>query len=272
MKLSISNIAWQLEEEQTISQILERFNVTGVEIAPTKIFKNPLQVTLAEVEDYKNFWHCRGIDIVAMQSLLFGRPDLTIFENADKRNETFSYLSSLIQLGSKLGVKVLVFGAPKNRKIGNLDPHKAEEIALDFFYGLGEIAKQYGMIFCIEPNPQVYECDFINTSQEGYLLVTKANSQGLGLHLDAAAITLTQESIESCLENTFSHLCHFHISEPYLNLIGSGGVDHQLFGQVLSKLDYQGWVSIEMIPKSQTDNLLNVTQALETATQYYILS
>ena len=37
MKLSVSNIAWNIEEEQEIFDILLSNGVTGIEVAPTKI-------------------------------------------------------------------------------------------------------------------------------------------------------------------------------------------------------------------------------------------
>lgn len=100
-----------------------------------------------------------------MQALLFGRPDLTIFAKAEKRQETFTYLVETIELGSKLGAKVLVFGAPKNRKIGGLNYEQTQEIAVEFFHKIGELAANLGINFCIEPNPQVYDCDFITDSR-----------------------------------------------------------------------------------------------------------
>lgn len=269
MKIAVSNIAWQVEEEESIAEIMQNLNIKGVEIAPTKIWKIPLLSTNNEVESYKNFWQSRGIQIVAMQALLFGRPDLTIFEGAEKRRETFKYLSGMIELGSKLGARVLVFGSPKNRRIGNLSWQKAEEIARLFFYDLGKIAAKHGMIFCIEPNPSVYDCDFITNSTQGLELVTKINSEGFGLHLDAAGMTLSEEVIQPALKQSFCRLRHFHISEPSLAPLGEGGVNHQTFATTLANLKYEGWTSIEMRSQTPASNSLHVTRALKTAINYY---
>jgi sugar phosphate isomerase/epimerase len=269
MKIAISNIAWQLEEEESIAEIMQELGIKGVEIAPTKIWKVPLSAADSEIESYKNFWQSRGIEIVAMQALLYGRPDLTIFQETQKRQETFQYLASIIELGSKLGVRVLVFGSPKNRMISHLSWEEAEAIALPFFFDLGEVAAQHDLIFCIEPNPPAYNCDFITNSQQGLELVAKVNNKGFGLHLDAAGMTLSEESIEPTLKQALDRLCHFHISEPYLGQVGEGKVDHQKFGDLLAKLNYQGWKSIEMKAQSPDSNHLHVMQALETAMQYY---
>lgn len=269
MKIAISNIAWQIEEEEAISQILKDFGIKGVEIAPTKVWKNPLSATSDEIRSYKQFWNDRGIDIVAMQALLFGRPDLTIFESAEVRKKSFDYLSGMIRLGVQLGVNTLVFGSPKNRRIGDMKLEEAMEIAQSFFYELGEVAHQNGVIFCLEPNPAIYNCDFITDSQQGLDLVNRTNSQGFRLHLDAAGMTLSEEPIELSLSQSFSYLCHFHISEPYLGIVGDNVVDHKIFGQTLEQLNYSGWMSIEMKAQNAENNTPYVRQALETAIEYY---
>jgi sugar phosphate isomerase/epimerase len=129
MKIAISNIAWQIEEEPAIANLLQQLNIKGVEIAPTKIWQNPLTATDAEIKNYREFWQGYGIEIVAMQALLFGRNDLTIFESKEKRQATLSYLYKIIELGNKLGVNVLVFGSPKNRTIGDLPEAEVQKIA-----------------------------------------------------------------------------------------------------------------------------------------------
>ena len=269
MKIAISNIAWQQKEEENVAQIMQHFGIKGVEIAPTKIWQFPLLATEEEIYSYRKFWQSRNIKIVAMQALLFGRNDLTIFQDSSKRQETLLYLVGMIELGRKLGAKILVFGSPKNRKIGDLDVQKAKKIAHVFFYELGEIAAKYEMFFCIEPNPTAYECDFITTSWQGLELVTQTNSKGFGLHLDAAGMSLSQEYLATALNNCHRQLCHFHISEPYLAPIGEGGVKHRIFAQILSELNYNRWVSIEMKALNDRDNIVHVTQALEKAIQYY---
>lgn len=269
MKLAISNIAWSATEEDTVAGVMQAMKITGVEIAPTKIWPSPLAAGDAEIRDYREFWGSRGIQIVAMQALLFGRSDLTIFEQEQKRRETFAHLSGMIGLGAKLGAKVLVFGSPKNRKVGDLDQAEIERIAVPFFHGLGELALECGVTFCIEPNPTAYDADFITTSAQGLDLVRKVDSQGFGLHLDAAGMTLSQEPIESAVATSLPSLRHFHISDPYLEEIGTGGVRHDLFAKVLAAGHYKNWVSIEMKAQSSDSCLESVERVLRKALDHY---
>ena len=269
MKLAISNIAWSPDEDEAISGLMREYGVTGVEIAPTKIWPHPLTTSSGELTAYTRFWHSRGIRLSSMQALLFGRPDLTIFETAEKRQETLDYLKGITRIGGRLGAEVLVFGSPRNRSIGALNKEIAEEIAIQFFRQVGQFAESNGLIFCIEPNPEAYGCDFVTTSAEGRDLVAKVGHPGFGLHLDAAGMSLSHENIEVELEKSVSELCHFHISEPDLRPIGSDGVDHQLFASTLSSLGYEGWLSVEMRAPGTTGTVGGIAEALGVVRQYY---
>lgn len=263
MKIAVSNIAWDFSEEGPAAELLQKKKIKGVEIAPTKIWPSPLEASEESVSAYRSWWEERGIAVVAFQALLFGRPDLTLFESEDTREKTFHYLAGIIELASRLGAKVMVFGSPKNRLVGSRDRDRVWETATDFFRRLGERAAKAQTVFCIEPNAAAYGCDFIRTAQEGRELVRRVNHPGFGLHLDAGVLTLNGESYEKELEESLDCLRHFHISEPHLALIGSGGVDHARIASHLKKTDYRGWVSIEMRNGLQSSNLKAVELALD---------
>ena len=54
----------------------------------------------------------RGVSVVALQALLFGRPDLVLFESPERRSATLDYLEGVLRLASWLGAGPLVFGSP----------------------------------------------------------------------------------------------------------------------------------------------------------------
>lgn len=270
MKLAISNIAWHIEQDPAVARIMRQFNAVGVEIAPTKIWPAPLSVSDAAIEDYRQFWEDHGIRIVAMQALLYGRPDLTIFDDESRRDATFRYLCGIIELGSKLGATALVFGSPGNRKTDGRAQADVERISLEFFSAVGKVADSYDLTFCIEPNPVEYGCDFITNSEQGLDLVRRVGVPGFGLHLDAAAMTLSRESIAQALGKAAPSIKHFHISEPNLAPIGDAGVDHAAVAAALRDAGYAGWVSIEMRAPDHDAALEQVQSALAIARDLYI--
>lgn len=73
MKLSISNIAWDLSEENKVMDIMRSYNLNGIEIAPTKLWEIPIDLSDQTITDYLKKTESFGLRIVAMQSLLFNR-------------------------------------------------------------------------------------------------------------------------------------------------------------------------------------------------------
>ncbi|MBI5237721.1 MAG: sugar phosphate isomerase/epimerase [Deltaproteobacteria bacterium] len=244
--------------------------VAAVEVAPTKVWASPLSASADEVKRYRGLWEERGISIAAMQALLFGRPDLVMFSSDGARRDTLEYLRGMIRLASLLGATVLVFGSPKNRIKGALSNEEADAIAVPFFRALGQEAHEHGVCLCIEPNAPEYGCDYVTDCAQGMKLVRKVGHPGFGLHLDAACMTLVKDDPLESFAGAGGHLRHFHISEPWLGRIGSGGVDHKGFSRALKESGYGNLLSIEMKALSGPDNAPNVRAALEFSIRQYL--
>ena len=247
MKLAVSNIAWPTEQDAAVADVLCDLGVTGVEVAPTKVWPRPPEATDAEIDAYRRFWNDRGIAIVAAQSLLFGRPDLTLFDSDDTRRKTLDYLTGIIKLCARLGAGPLVFGSPKNRRVGSMPRLRAWTEAVSFFRRLADIAGAADTTIVLEANPLEYGADFITRAAEAIDLVRAVNHAGFRLHQDTGCMTLANDPIRETFDAGFPWLRHFHVSEPDLDPPGtSARVDHAAFAAELADRGYAGWVSLEM--------------------------
>ncbi|WP_181243286.1 sugar phosphate isomerase/epimerase family protein [Glaciihabitans tibetensis] len=266
----MSNIAWSPEEETEVADLLRELDVHQVEIAPTKVFPDPTEVSGAALDGYIDFWRDRNVSIVAFQSMLFGRPDLQVFDSGDLRRETFQRLASFVNLAGRMGVRALVFGSPKNRVVpGSMSSHQAMDIAVPFFRDLGRVAEDAGTIFCIEPNPAVYGCNFVNTAAEGFALVSMVDTPGFRLHLDAAGMTLAGDNLTDAISSSASMLTHFHVSAPQLGELEEQVVDHSLAAAALTDTGYTGTLSIEMRSGAPGEASRRVRDAVALARRHY---
>ena len=68
MKLSISNIAWDSENDKKVYELMKKYSYEGLEIAPTKIFfENPYE-KLEKAEVWKKDLNDKyGFKISSMQ-------------------------------------------------------------------------------------------------------------------------------------------------------------------------------------------------------------
>jgi D-psicose/D-tagatose/L-ribulose 3-epimerase len=245
VRFAVSNIAWPREQDEAVAAVLNEHGVAGIEAAPTKLWPHPLQASDSDIDTVRRFWADRGIAIVAAQALLFGKPDLTIFESATTRAATLEYLGGIVRVCAKLGASALVFGSPKNRRVGSLPTDEAMRIAVEFFTRLGEASAKANTCIVMEANPPVYGADFVTCAAEAIELVERVNHPGFRLHLDTGCMTLAGDPIAETFARGSRWMKHFHVSEPNLDPPGtSGQVDHATFAKALR--DYTGWISLEM--------------------------
>jgi D-psicose/D-tagatose/L-ribulose 3-epimerase len=269
MTLTVSNIAWPADEEQDVATELAALGVTAVEIAPTKVFTDPLAVEDCELERYLAFWADHGIAVVAFQSMLFGHPELTIFDDAKTRARTVDHLTGFIELAGRMGATALVFGSPKNRRMpAGMSREQADAIAAEVFAELGDTAGANGTVFCLEPNPVDYDCNFVVNAREGGELVARVDNAGFGLHLDTAGMTLAGDDLYEAI-TTHPQIRHFHISAPFLGELDETAVDYARSAAALETIGYSGNVSIEMRPGAPGESAQRVRRAVEVARRFY---
>lgn len=244
MKLAISNIAWEKHDDPKILKKLKSYDVEGIEVAPTKIWANWDGATPHNAEAYRKQMANEGFVIPAMQAILFGRHDLQIFE-PECHTFFLEHIKFVADLSAGLGAKVLVLGAPKNRRRGQIAMSQAVEIAREFLCQAGEICSSRGCCIGLEHNPVEYGCDFITNVADARELVDLVNHKGVQLHLDSAGIHMCGGEITEIIKNA-GPFVHYHISEPMLEPIQNCDVDHANAFNALKEINYAGWVSIEM--------------------------
>ncbi len=269
MNIAVSNVAWEFSENDKVVDVFHHYDVKGIEIAPTKVWESPTTVSDAAIKRHSTYWTDKGITPVAIQSILFGHTELTIFQDKITRTKTLSYLKEMIRVSAVLGAKAIVFGSPKNRITYGLDHHTVMDIAIPFFTELGEIAKQYHMFFCIEPNAKAYGNDFITNTNEGVTFVQMVNHPNVGLNLDTGIMTINQESYADVIARALPYVYHVHISEPFLEPIGTKETNHLALASALRSVNYTRWVSVEMKGNKPPHNIDALDQSLKLVTSIY---
>ncbi len=271
MKLAISNIAWDPNEDEAVFKLMRKHGFSGLEVAPGRVFEKPFEASAGDISKFVSGLLLYGIRPVAMQALLFGRPDLKIFGPAETRIQTLEYLKNMILFAERLGISPLVFGSPKNRDSAGMDKNAAATIALDFFGEIGRFASAHGAKLCIEPNPAAYGTDFINTTREAAYFVKKVNDSGFALHIDTGAIIMNGEEPDSSAGAFASMAAHVHISAPGLDpvLNDARRGTHEKISLALKKSDYAGWGSIEMKKPGASGRLETIEKALSFVREIY---
>lgn len=254
MRLSISNIAWEEKYDEEMYEFIARNKYNGLEIAPTRLIKENPYSHIEEIQKIaKQLKEKYELNICSIQSIWYGKNE-KIFESEEERRELLNYTKKAIDYASAINCGNIVFGCPKNRNIKNLKTDY--EIAVEFFREIGNYAKQKNVCFSIEPNPTIYNTNFINTTKEAIELVKIIDNEGIKLNIDLGTIIQNDEDIEILREHT-NLINHVHISEPNLEIIKERKIHNDLI-DILKEENYQGYISIEMKKNNDIENVKQI--------------
>lgn len=266
--ISVSNIAWDTAIDSDIAEILEKLEIHCIDIAPGKYFTNFASTADDSVLKVRQWWSNRGFSIIGMQSLLYGTQGLNLFGNEDVQKKMLDHLAHVCRIGALLGANKLVFGSPKNRDRGGMEDSQANQIALHFFYRLGEIAKEYGVIVCLEPNPPCYGANFLTKTIDTFHFVSQLSHPNVKMQLDTGAFFINEESF-GLLDLIGNQIGHIHISEPNLSVLGTESVDHIAMGARLKDVCPLIPRTIEMLNKNSALSISSIEQAVHLAKRFY---
>jgi D-psicose/D-tagatose/L-ribulose 3-epimerase len=269
VRLAISNIAWDISEDASVAGLLRKFGVDAVDVAPAKYFPDPACAKDEDISKVRQWWADHGVEITGMQALLFGTTGLNVFGETKGREAMLDHLRAVCRIGAGLGATRLVFGSPKNRDRTGLSDAQAIDQAVGFFRRLGTTAEEYGVIVCLEPNPNRYGGNFMTTSVETAHVVAAVGHRAVRMQFDTGALTINGESPDAVLECSSSFIGHVHASEPDLVPLGDGGTDHQLMQKALSQHLPEHVVSIEMVATRDEPHLQSIERALVCAVECY---
>lgn len=268
IRLSASNIAWDVCEDDAVAKVLRNAGIDQIDIAPGKYFPDP-QLTLdAEIDRVRDRWNERGFTITGMQALLFGTSGLNLFSDAG--GVMFDRLCQMARIGSRLGARTMTFGSPKQRDRTGIDDTSALRIAGDLFRRLGDVALQGGITVCLEPNPASYGCNFLTTTLETAEFIRALDHPAVRLQLDVGAMAMNRESPTECVAEFAPLIGHVHASEPGLATLGDGGALHGEAGAALRKRRPDLTVTIEMAASSSEPHCEAMKRAAKLARAAYV--
>jgi D-psicose/D-tagatose/L-ribulose 3-epimerase len=266
MRPAVSNIAWSAADDDAAFDMLAAADVRHLEIAPTRIWPDLATVGEAAARDGADRIRSRGLSICGFQALLFGKPELLVF-GTDEGKACLDYLAAVCRLANWMGAKALVFGSPKNRLRGALRFEEAFARAREFFRAAGDAAARQDVVICLEPNPAIYGCDFLQTAAEAAAMVEAVDSPGIRLNLDMGELIQHRSDAGQAVREFLPFAGHFHASEPMLEPFEPRREEHRQAARALEEAGYEGVVSLEM--KSPAGGLSVVRQALRDMLEVY---
>lgn len=241
MRLSVSNIGWDAAYDESMYAFLQQQGFCGLEIAPSRIFSQQPYQQLEQAKMFANDIQQKyDLQICSMQSIWYGKTQ-KIVESESAREELFRYTKQAIAFAVAVGCQNLVFGCPKNRVVSDA---KEKSVIVDFLIRLADEAFEKGVVIALEANPQIYNTNFVNTTQEAVELVKRVGHPALKINLDIGTIVSNNEDLNILADN-IGMISHVHISEPFLRPLEHRTL-HREVKEILESGGYEKYVSLEM--------------------------
>jgi len=251
-RLAISNIAWKPAEQEAVHAILQELGVHGMEIAPGLAFAgepDPFAPSQAAAFSFLQALQRRGLELVSMQSLLFGVQDALLFGTDGQRGRFKDGLMRATSLARRLGVKNLVMGSPANRVIPDgMSRGNAWRIAAGLFREIGDCCFQFGAKLALEPNPATYGTNFLTCIDETVEFAQMVGHPAVAVNFDIGSLHMNGEigAADQCFAKAEPFVSHVHISEPQLAPAPKDAKQFEALARSILKRGYVGWLSIEM--------------------------
>ncbi len=182
--------------------------------------------------------------VFADKGLMFTDP------NKEKRAEVTKIFKGFIDLASEYG-RLVNIGRVRGR-IGSDGQEEAEKRFVDVARELCEYAQPKNVKLILEPVNR-YEINFINSVSEGVELMKKVNMPNMKLMPDIFHMNIEDVTIGNELEKNINFIEYIHLADSNRLAPGQGHTDFDDIFSHLKKAGYNGWVSIEILPKPDPD-------------------
>lgn len=264
MELSVSNLAWEADDDQRAVDLLKHFGVGHLDLVPGRYFKKPWQEPISNWKELQFHWEKMGMKFAGMQSLLYGFGEASLFGSREDQEGLKNALLAIFVRAKAVGISRLVLGSPKNRLVpigfGSPNPH-----AVSFFSELACDAEALGIELLLEPNSRRHGCNFVNTTQAAIEIASAVASPSFGVNFDLGA-ELDSPSFDSVSPSDFKFLRHSHVSSPDLGVIkGLAEPEARMFNS--ASLGGAEFIVLEQLASGKS-SMRNLEESLETVTAW----
>lgn len=240
---SFSALAYKGNIEENIAHIKE-LGYDGVELA----VRNPNEL---DVEYVKSLVVTNNLTVPAIGTgQAFGEEGLSFTsDDSSVREKAVHRIKDQITLAKKFGA-VVIIGLV--RGIVSKDADKTEAY-INMSAAFNECASfDSNVKIVIEPINR-YETNLLNTVSETLQFIEELGKPNVGILLDTFHMNIEEPSIIESMKVAKDKIFHFHVADSNRWHPGAGHIDFYEIYETLQKVNYDGFVSAEILPKPNSD-------------------
>jgi len=164
----------------------------------------------------------------------------------ERRAEAARRLNDLIDVAGEHGA-VLIIGLLRGVRLVDDDAERTVDLLAETLAACADHAATRGVDIVLEAINR-YETKLLQTAAETVAVIESIGGDNVGVLLDTFHMNIEEVSPAAAIRATGPHLRHFHVADSNRWAPGSGHID---FGEILTALDdieYEGWISAEILP------------------------
>ena len=246
-----SALAFKEDFEESIKKVAD-LGFDGAELA----VRNPKDL---KVEDVIKIIKENNLEVPAIGTgQAYGEEGLS-FSDSDEviRKMAVERINDQIVFASNFNAQVII-GLIRGNVEESVGRAEAEEWTIDCLRECTEFAKEYNIRLTLEPVNR-YESNFINTLNEGIEFIKRVGASNLGLLADTFHMNIEEISIYDSIIQAKNYITHVHFADSNRWAPGCGHIDFKKVIETLKKINYQGYVSAEILPLPDPNSCARLT-------------
>ncbi len=230
-----------------------RLGYDGVELIttdPASLQTQPLRSLLAANRLQVSAIASGGMAFAAKLTLL--HPDPAMAALARRR------LDQMIELASSIGAPVVTIGSFRGRVVNGLERSR-QELA-EVLSRAGQRARDCGVRLALEPLNR-YEADLFHSAAEALAFAQELNNPAIGILLDTYHVNIEECSWTEPYRQVMAagKLFYAHLGDNNRLPPGQGLIDFPAILRTLREVEYEGWLSAELLPLPDLDTAAQLT-------------
>ncbi len=255
MKIAFSSNAFRKYSLLETIDILSKAGYKGIEIMCDVPHAYPPHLNKEAIMNIKGKLEEKDIKVSNLNAFMmtaigdFHHPSW-IEKDKAKREQRINHTIDCVRLAEELEVDTISTepGGPVNGM--GMDRKEALKLFIDGINRVVEVARPAGIKVLVEPEPDL----LIQTSAEFKEFIDQVDTEYIALNCDLGHHFCVGEDPCKVLEEFKDVIHHIHIediaaSREHVHVaLGKGAMDFNAISRTLKKINYQGWITVELYP------------------------
>jgi sugar phosphate isomerase/epimerase len=191
-----------------------------------------------------------NIKVSSICSIFTGEERDLTNKSAVNRGKAIDYTKRVADLAAASGAAVVIVApSPVGKMAPESQPEQEWAWAVEGIQAVAEHAAKQDVKLCIEAWNR-YETHFINRIPQALELMRAVNRPNVGVMGDTFHMNIDDPNIADAIRDAGPALIHIHFADSNRAAPGQGHTDFVPIMQALKDINYQGYITFELLPAS----------------------